>query len=174
MIKRVPSNEVDQRFFEFVFLVIGFSVVLFLVMVSFIIFHCYIGRGNHVIRQVEDPSLDVIHLPVSNESVTLISYFLKDMSLQGKNDGATCKELNHFSHNHPLVLFDGETHEIESCSRGIVYRSYSRGMMMKHCARCDVKPVLATTPFIGAPVNAISFFTNVVLSCPSRFNTHFT
>ncbi|KAM7500118.1 hypothetical protein LguiA_024532 [Lonicera macranthoides] len=135
---------------------------------------------------------DLIQLPLSDESVTLISYFLKDKSLQRKNDretpsklhhfspfrhdqplipfhgeineiesgsggkvspdaslqikkdGATSSKLNHFSHDHPLLLFDGE---IGSASRGKVSCSLYRRVDDETLCDACVKPVLTTTPF---------------------------
>ncbi|KAA8518178.1 hypothetical protein F0562_015652 [Nyssa sinensis] len=62
--------------------------------------------------KVEDFDANLIHLPVPNEFVSLTSHCFKEMSM-GKNQRAT--ELNHFSHDHPLILFDVQSSD-ESCS----------------------------------------------------------
>ncbi|KAM7505392.1 hypothetical protein LguiB_004296 [Lonicera macranthoides] len=96
---------------------------------------------------------DLIQLPLSDESVTLISYFLKDKSIQRKNDRATPSKLHHFSpfrHDQPLIPFHGEINEIESgsgASRGKVSCSLCRRVDDETLCEACVKPVLATTPF---------------------------
>ncbi|KAA8517093.1 hypothetical protein F0562_017386 [Nyssa sinensis] len=63
-------------------------------------------------RKIKNLTEDVYpRLPVSDESVSLINHFLK-MDL-GENKRS--REINHFSHDHPLILFDVQNNE-ESCS----------------------------------------------------------
>ncbi|GMP40947.1 hypothetical protein CsSME_00011219 [Camellia sinensis var. sinensis] len=48
---------------------------------------------------------NLIHLPMADDSISAIDLFLKQISM-GDNKRET--ELNHFSHHHPLILFDAQ------------------------------------------------------------------
>ncbi|GMP40929.1 hypothetical protein CsSME_00011203 [Camellia sinensis var. sinensis] len=48
---------------------------------------------------------NLIHLPMADDSISAIDLFFKQISM-GDNKRET--ELNHFSHHHPLILFDAQ------------------------------------------------------------------
>ncbi|THF99895.1 hypothetical protein TEA_019493 [Camellia sinensis var. sinensis] len=48
---------------------------------------------------------NLIHLPMADDSIGAIDLFLKQISMEDNKREA---ELNHFSHHHPLILFDAQ------------------------------------------------------------------
>ncbi|CAL5331254.1 unnamed protein product [Camellia sinensis] len=48
---------------------------------------------------------NLIHLPMADDSIGAIDLFLKQISMEDNKREA---ELNHFSHDHPLILFDAQ------------------------------------------------------------------
>ncbi|CAL5379766.1 unnamed protein product [Camellia sinensis] len=86
---------------------------------------------------------NLIHLPMADDSISLIDLFLKQISM---GDNKREAELNHFSHHHPLILFDVqgdnnlcyENKICNACVRKISAPFYSCGLcdffLHKWCA----------------------------------------
>ncbi|THG21404.1 hypothetical protein TEA_008500 [Camellia sinensis var. sinensis] len=62
----------------------------------------YMKRESAIeIENIDEANL--IHLPMADDSISAIDLFLKQISM---GDNKREAELNHFSHHHPLILFD--------------------------------------------------------------------
>ncbi|KAM7505379.1 hypothetical protein LguiB_004283 [Lonicera macranthoides] len=88
-------------------------------------------------------SSDVIHFPVVDQSVTLISYFLKGTNIVTEDETAN-QVLNHFSHDHPLILEVQDSDSESSSKRKLCLMNDTR-VDETICDAC-VRPIFAT-PF---------------------------
>ncbi|CAL5381211.1 unnamed protein product [Camellia sinensis] len=80
---------------------------------NFSLYRCNIcenslARGRERESAIEVENIDeanLIHLPMADDSISAIDLFLKQISM---GDNQREAELNHFSHHHPLILFDAQ------------------------------------------------------------------
>ncbi|PSS15656.1 E3 ubiquitin-protein ligase MID2 [Actinidia chinensis var. chinensis] len=94
---------------------------------------------------IKDRDLDEaksIHLPMPNESISLIDKFVKKISLEGDNKEKREEKLNHFSHVHPLVLYNAQS-DNHLCS-GSELSTSNKQTNDKICNAC-VRPI--SSPF---------------------------
>ncbi|THG05763.1 hypothetical protein TEA_002317 [Camellia sinensis var. sinensis] len=64
------------------------------------------GRKRESAIEIENiDEANLIHLPMADDSISAIDLFLKQISM---GDNKREAELNHFSHHHPLILFDAQ------------------------------------------------------------------
>ncbi|KAK2987261.1 hypothetical protein RJ640_017564 [Escallonia rubra] len=88
----------------------------------------------HSGTEIEGHDSNRLYLPPDDiNSVSVINFLLEGLGL-GENERAI--ELNHFSHDHPLILFDVQTEESESCPG----KNFKNDDIL--CEAC-VKPVIA-------------------------------
>ncbi|KAM7530030.1 hypothetical protein LguiB_033440 [Lonicera macranthoides] len=74
------------------------------------------GRNIKITIKDEDSYMNVVHLPLHDEFISLISHFRGGKDSEEKKN--VRYELNHFSHEHPLVLFDSHVNDKEPCYKG--------------------------------------------------------
>ncbi|THG17217.1 hypothetical protein TEA_013541 [Camellia sinensis var. sinensis] len=66
----------------------------------------YMDRERESAIEVENiDEANLIHLPMADDSISAIDLFLKQIRM---GDNKREVELNHFSHHHPLILFDAQ------------------------------------------------------------------
>ncbi|KAM7502355.1 hypothetical protein LguiB_001259 [Lonicera macranthoides] len=122
------------------------------------------------IEEVEDSdSSDVIHFPVVDQSVTLISYILKGTNIVTEDETAN-QVLNHFSHEHPLIP------EVQDCDCS--ESSSKRKLCLMNDTRVDeticnacVKPIFAT-PFYRCAEQCNFFLHKCCAELPTKIDQH--
>ncbi|KAK3023707.1 hypothetical protein RJ639_042717 [Escallonia herrerae] len=132
-IEPLPSIHSPGKFFDFShhFLYYSFIHCRELKVLDFSNFVVFFV---HSATEIESHDSNRLYLPPDDiNSVSVINFLLKGLRL-GENERAI--ELNHFSHDHPLILFDVQTEESESR----LGKNFKNDDIL--CEAC-VKPVIA-------------------------------
>ena len=66
---------------------------------------CGFRERESAIKVENIDKANLIHLPMVDDAISAIDLFLKQISM---GDSKRETELNHFSHHHPLILFDAQ------------------------------------------------------------------
>ncbi|KAM7500104.1 hypothetical protein LguiA_024518 [Lonicera macranthoides] len=113
-------------------------------------------------------SSDVIHFPVVDQSVTLISYFLKGTNIVTEDETAN-QVLNHFSHDHPLILEVQDSDSESSSKRKLCLMKDTR-VDETICDAC-VRPIFAT-PFYRCADQCNFFLHKCCAELPTKIDQH--
>lgn len=125
------------------------------------------------INTKEDPNLNLIHFPVQDESVDLISQMIKILSLK---DTKSSNKLRGYGHHHSLFLFDtqGSNDEMANdgklcnrCVRQISFPFYGceecNFFLHKSCANLPRKLKHASHPLLSSLRCFISLITSTAM-----------